>query len=91
MKRKNIDLSSQKNRIIKNLNYDIDTGRFTLIDNQNNGFVCDMFGRQKNTFKRNITGISNRYQLKPLFIEDTNEIKKTLSPLHYSNNNIMTP
>ena len=91
MKRKNIDLSSQKNRIIKNLNYDIDTGRFTLIDNQNNGFVCDMFGRQKNTFKRNITGISNRYQLKPLFIEDANEKKKTLSPLHYSNNNIMNP
>ena len=95
MKRKNIDLSSQENRIIKNLSYDIDTGRFTLIDNQNNGFICDMFGRQKNTFKRNITGISNRYQLKsklkPLFIEDANEIKKTISPLHYSNGNIMRP
>ena len=94
MKRK-IDLSLQESRIIKNLNYDTDTGRFTLIDNQNNRFICDMFGRKKNSFKRNITGISNRYQLKkrlkPLFIEDANEVKKTLSPLQYSTNNIMSP
>ena len=95
MKKKHIDLSSQENRIIKNLSYDIDTGRFTLIDNQNNGFVCDMFGRQKNSFKRNITGISNRYllknKLKPLFIDDANEIKKTISPLKYSTNDILSP
>ena len=90
---KNVNLNWQENRIIKNLSYDIDTGRFTLIDNENNRYICDMFGRQKNSFKKNITGISNRYQLqkklKPLFIEDANEIKKTLSPSHYSNKNIM--
>lgn len=80
-----MDLISEEKRIIRNLWYDSDTGRFILTDNQNNSYLCDMFGRQKNLFKSRITGISNRYQrkkkLQPLLIKSTIEDKKIFSNL----------
>ena len=57
-------ITDEQQKIIKNLWYDTDTGRFILTDNQNNNYLCDMFGRQKNLFKKRVTGISNRYQRK---------------------------
>ena len=80
-----MDLISEEKRIIRNLWYDSDTGRFILTDNQNNSYLCDMFGRQKNLFKSRITGISNRYQrkkkLQPLLIKSTIEDRKIFSNL----------
>ena len=77
-----------QNKIIKNLCFDSDTGRFILTDNQNNSYICDMFGRKKSFFKSRITGISNRYErkriLQPLIIKNIKENKKTLSPLKYN-------
>ena len=77
-----------QNKIIKNLCFDSDTGRFILTDNQNNSYICDMFGRKKSFFKSRITGISNRYErkriLQPLIIKDLRENKKTLSPIKYN-------
>ena len=78
--------SEEQQKIIKNLWYDTDTGRFILTDNQNISYLCDMFGRQKHLFKKRITGISNRYQrkkkLQPLLIKtSTIEDKKIISPL----------
>ena len=72
-------------RIIKNLSFNPDTGRFILIDNQNNSFLCDMYGRQKFLFKSKITGMYNRYnprnKLKPLLINNLKENKKIVSPI----------
>ena len=83
-----MDTIFEQKRIIKNLNYDSDTGRFILTDNQNNSYICDMFGRKKSLFKSRISGISNRYKrkgmLQPLLIKNTNENNKTISPLKYS-------
>ena len=66
----------ENTKIIKNLYYNSDNGRFILTDNQNNSYLCDMFGRQKSLFKSRITGIYNRYEhkkkLKPLIINKTN-------------------
>ena len=78
--------TDEQQKIIKNLWYDTDTGRFILTDNQNNSYLCDMFGRQKNLFKKRITGISNRYQrkkkLQPLLIKSsTTEDKNILTTL----------
>lgn len=78
----------EQNKIIKNLCFDSDTGRFILTDNQNNSYICDMFGRKKSFFKSRITGISNRYErkriLQPLIIKNIKENKKTISPIKYS-------
>ena len=72
-------------RIIKNLSFNPDTGQFFLIDNQNNSFLCDMFGRQKYLFKSKLTGMYNRYntrnKLKPLLIRNFKENKELLSPI----------
>ena len=79
-----------ENRIIKQLYYDSDRGRFIMVDNQNNNYLCDLFGRKKSLFKGKITGISNRYQhsrkLQPLLIKNKNKnlfspIKLTESPV----------
>ena len=79
-------ITDEQQKIIKNLWYDTDTGRFILTDNQNNNYLCDMFGRQKNLFKKRVTGISNRYQrkkkLQPLLIKSSaNEEKKIFTTL----------
>ena len=77
----------ENKNIIKNLYYNSDNGRFIMTDNQNNSYLCDMFGRQKNLFKSRITGIYNRYEhkkkLKPLLINKTNsnQNKNIISPL----------
>ena len=82
----NLPMEENKN-IIKNLYYNSDNGRFIMTDNQNNSYLCDMFGRQKNLFKSRITGIYNRYEhkkkLKPLLINKTNsnQNKNIISPL----------
>ena len=72
-------------RIIKNLSFNPDNGQFFLIDNQNNSFLCDMFGRQKYLFKSKLTGMYNRYntrnKLKPLLIRNFKENKELLSPI----------
>lgn len=76
--------TEDNNIIIKCLYFNADNGRFILTDNQNNSYLCDMFGRKKSLFKSRITGIYNRYdkkKLKPLLINKLNSNKSTFSPL----------
>ena len=85
--------AKEQKRIIKNLCFDSETGRFILVDNQNNSFLCDMFGRQKNLFKRGISGIYNRYKpknkLRPILINSKKENEKLISPLKLQENYII--
>ena len=93
MEEKEKSQTKEQKRIIKNLCFDSETGRFILVDNQNNSFLCDMFGRQKNLFKRGISGIYNRYKpknkLRPILISSKKENEKLLSPLKLQENYII--
>ena len=83
---------NNENRIIKNLYYDSDRDLFIMADNQNNTYLCDMFGRQKSLFKSKITGISNRYQhsrkLQPLLIKNITQNKNLSSPIKLAESSI---
>ena len=61
MEEKQNFLNEDPKRIIKNLYFNSDTGKFILIDNQNNSFLCDMFGRQKHLFKRSLSYTENAF------------------------------
>ena len=93
MEEKEKSQTKEQKRIIKNLCFDSETGRFILVDNQNNSYLCDMFGRQKNLFKRGISGIYNRYKpknkLRPILISSKKENEKLLSPLKLQENYII--
>ena len=45
-----------KGPLILNLSYNPDTGKITLIDNNNNHYSCNLFGKIKTQFIPNITG-----------------------------------
>ena len=85
MEENNKNQTEGQKRIIKNLCYNSDTGRFIMVDNQNNSFLCDMFGREKSPFNGKITGLFNRYKpknrLRPLLIKNFKESQKILSPI----------
>ena len=93
MEEKEKSQTKEQKRIIKNLCFDSETGRFILVDNQNNSYLCDMFGRQKNLFKRGISGIYNRYKaknkLRPILINSKKQNEKLLSPLKLQENYII--
>ena len=52
--------------LIKNISYEMDTGNYILLDNKGNNYICDVFGRQKPIFKKNISGFINGEQRKIL-------------------------
>ena len=52
--------------LIKNISYEMDTGKYLLLDNKGNNYICDIFGRQKPIFKKNISGFINAEQRKVL-------------------------
>ena len=73
---KDLNTINEKKKLISNLCYDTDTGRFILTDNQNNHYLCDLYGRRLSNFNSNVTGLYNRYQkrkLKPLAISQKME------------------
>ena len=51
----------KEHNYIKNLCYDIDSGKITINDSENNKYKSDIFGRKRPKFLPNITGIRNRY------------------------------
>ena len=52
--------------LIKNVSYKMDSGKYVLLDNKGNNYTCDLFGRQKPIFKKNISGFINGGQRKEL-------------------------
>lgn len=58
----NNNLTEKEESIIKNICYNNETGRLLLIDNRNNHFLCDIFGRKKPNFLPTISGISNAFE-----------------------------
>ena len=52
--------------LIKNISYEMDSGKYLLLDNKGNNYICDIFGRQKPIFKKNISGFINAEQRKML-------------------------
>ena len=52
--------------LIKNVSYEMDSGKYILLDNKGNNYSCDIFGRQKPVFKKNISGFINGGQRKVL-------------------------
>ena len=59
-------------------------GQYILLDNKGNNYCCDIFGREKPYFKRNITGFINGKQRKKL-----NKVKSVpnIKNSSYSKNN----
>ena len=52
--------------LIKNISFKMDTGNYILLDNRGNNYICDIYGRQKPIFKKNISGYINGEQRKIL-------------------------
>ena len=52
--------------LIKNVSYEMDSGKYLLLDNKGNNYICNIFGRQKPIFKKNISGFINAEQRKIL-------------------------
>ena len=52
--------------LITNISYEMDTGNYLLLDNKGKNYICDVFGRQKPIFKKNISGFINGEQRKIL-------------------------
>ena len=66
-----------KNILIKNLNYDMDTNKLMINDNENHHYLCDIFGRKKIKFLPNITGFLNRYKQNLLKEKNESYFKST--------------
>ena len=73
----NFNLTEKDYPIIKSINYDDQTGNLFLIDNKNNHFLCDIFGRKKINFIPSISGIANADERKniPLTSRNSNSRK----------------
>ena len=52
--------------LIKNISYEMDSGKYLLLDNKGNNYICDIFGREKPVFKKNISGFLKGAQRKEL-------------------------
>ena len=44
----------------------MDSGKYLLLDNKGNNYICDIFGREKPVFKKNISGFLKGAQRKEL-------------------------
>ena len=64
METKEIDKINGENKtpLIKNICYEMDSNKLMINDNENNHYLCDIFGRRKIKFLPNITGSLNRYK-----------------------------
>ena len=50
--------------IIKNICYNPQTNKLTMVDNRNNKFACDIFGRKKRRFIPSISGMATAAERK---------------------------
>ena len=53
---KDLKIINKKVDIIINISYNHETGKLTISDNNNNQYLCDLFGRVKTKFLPNVTG-----------------------------------
>ena len=70
----------------KNICYDIDTGKITINDSENNQYKSDIFGRKYPKFLPYITGIKNRYNKNELDQKNLFRQKKSLNLKSISTN-----
>lgn len=56
-----INNEQNEHKYTKNICYDIDNGKLTINDSENNEYKSDIFGRKIPRFLPNISGIHNRY------------------------------
>ena len=75
-----------KTQLIKNLCYEMDTNKLMINDNQNNHYLCDIYGRKKIKFLPNITGSLNRYRRQNI-INDNKNLSYFQSTNYFSPNN----
>ena len=71
---------------IKNLCYDMDTGKITINDSENNVYRSDIFGRKNPKFLPHITGFRNRYNKNELEQKNLFKQKRTLNLKSISTN-----
>ena len=50
--------------LITNISFEMDTGKYVLIDNKGNNYICDLYGRKHPIFNGKISGIMNGKQRK---------------------------
>lgn len=74
----NYNLIEKEDPIIKNICYDDETGNILLIDNKNNHFLCDIFGRKKIKFLPSISGLAKAETRKNYPLTSRNSNSKTL-------------
>ena len=74
----NFNLTEKDYPIIKNISYDEQTGNLFLIDNKNNHFLCDIFGRKKTNFIPSISGIANADERKNISLTSRNSNSRKL-------------
>ena len=88
MENEKSEINREKNEYdyIKNICYDMDTGKITINDNENNQYKSDIFGRKYPKFLPHITGLKNRYKKKELEEPNLFRLKRTLNLKHISSN-----
>jgi len=59
-KEENKTIETNKQPLIKNICYEMDTNKLMINDSENHHYLCDIFGRKKIKFLPYITGIFNR-------------------------------
>ena len=70
--------------LIKNISYEMDSGKYILLDNKGNNYICDIYGREKPIFKKNISGFINGEQRKIL-----KRVKSHSNVMNKNNTNIL--
>ena len=66
---------NSKVNIILNISYNHETGKLTLSDNNNNHYLCDLFGRVKTKFLPSVTGQAS-YTQRQNYYSHNEKIKK---------------
>ena len=69
---------NNKLKIIINISYDHDTGKLTISDNNNNKYLCDLFGRVKTKFLPNVTGRASYTQRQNYYFNNKKKQKKEI-------------
>ena len=84
-KENELHLNSEEKTIVRNISYEMDTGKHFFIDNQGNYFHCNIFGISKPNFRYNISGfingrkrknMKNSKSLSDLLISEKNKLLK---------------
>ena len=71
-----INKEENEHKYTKNLCYDMDNGKLTINDSENNKYKSDIYGRKIPRFLPNISGIHNRY-INNYSIDNNNAFRKS--------------